>query len=269
VNPLLSDHHKAPKNTLTGFVEGASFNDFQFDNQRKTFQSYGYAVNPSGEGMVGNISEAANNKMTTVFETRPQRPKDKRRHIRNDDPSDVDGFLGPWAHYKDQELVSRPTEEQQKEIDIMLAKRKKRTRFSEKPEEENRSTLHIDDPYDYLGRSFLHIPQDVGKNLRSQDPPDKCYIPKKIVHTYTGHTKGIQKMELFPVSGHLFLTCSMDAKVKVKLEAFTFLKFFNNSILFYLISFGSFIKNGAVFERSLVIRKVSAMYRSIVTVHNS
>ena len=48
----------------------------------------------------------------------------------------------------------------------------------------------IQDPTDYLGRSFLHAPQDVGVNLRSEEPPDKCFLPKKLLHTWEGHTKG-------------------------------------------------------------------------------
>ena len=59
---MISDHHKAIKNTLTGFVEKASINDFQFDAQRKTFNSYGYAIDPSaqstGEKVIGNAVEA-------------------------------------------------------------------------------------------------------------------------------------------------------------------------------------------------------------------
>lgn len=43
--------------------------------------------------------------------------------------------------------------------------------------------------YDYQGRSYLHIPQDVGVNLRSSDAPDKCYLPKKQIHVWSGHTK--------------------------------------------------------------------------------
>ena len=31
----------------------------------------------------------------------------------------------------------------------------------------------VKDAYDYQGRSFLHIPQDTGLNLKSTDPPDK------------------------------------------------------------------------------------------------
>jgi len=163
--------------------------------------------------------------VVSVFESTKPRPKDKRKRDRNDDPSDVNGYLGPWATYKDQEMVSKPTEEELKEIQEILSKRKKRNRFNIKEEEESKSILHINDPYDYLGRSFLHIPQDLNKNLHSVEPLEKCFIPKKIIHTYSGHTKGIQKMQLFPVSGHLFLTCSMDCKVKVNIKN-TIFKYF-------------------------------------------
>lgn len=47
----------------------------------------------------------------------------------------------------------------------------------------------VKDMYDYQGRSYLHVPQDVGINLRSADAPDKCYLPKKQIHVWSGHTK--------------------------------------------------------------------------------
>jgi hypothetical protein len=68
---------------------------------------------------------------------------------------------------------------------------------------------------DYQGRSFLHPPQDVGVNLRSDAPPDKCFLPKAHIHTWQGHTKGISAMRWFPGTAHLLLTCSMDGRVKV------------------------------------------------------
>ena len=47
----------------------------------------------------------------------------------------------------------------------------------------------VKEMYDYQGRSYLHIPQDVGVNLRSSVPPEKCYLPKKQIHVWSGHTK--------------------------------------------------------------------------------
>ena len=52
-----------------------------------------------------------------------------------------------------------------------------------------RSTVHIKDPYDYQGRSYLHIPQDVGVNLKKDEPPEKCFVPKRQIHTWQGHNK--------------------------------------------------------------------------------
>ena len=46
------------------------------------------------------------------------------------------------------------------------------------------ASLAVDNPYDYLGRSYLHIPQDVDVDLRSDEPPDRCYAPKKLIHAW-------------------------------------------------------------------------------------
>lgn len=153
----------------------------------------------------------------TTDEKREKNANAKRKKERNDDPSDVDGYLGPWATYKDQELVSKPSEEERERLNKLIAKRSKYryNRNNQEEEDVSKTTLHIDDPVDYMGRSFLHIPQDLDVNLLSDELPGKCYIPKKCIHTYSGHTKGIQKIQLFPKSGHLFLTCSMDNRVKL------------------------------------------------------
>lgn len=76
--------------------------------------------------------------------------------------------------------------------------------------------LHIKDPYDYQGRSFLHPPHDVDVPLhRADHAPSRCFLPKKLLHTYTGHSKSLTAIRLFPVTGHLLLSCSMDAKIKL------------------------------------------------------
>lgn len=42
----------------------------------------------------------------------------------------------------------------------------------------------VDDLFDYQGRSFLHIPNDSESDLKSEDPPDKCFLPKRLIHTW-------------------------------------------------------------------------------------
>ena len=86
--------------------------------------------------------------------------------------------------------------------------------MEDKPVEES-STMHIKDAYDYQDRSFLHIPQDVGINLKAEVPPDKCFLPKKQIHEWKGHTKGISCIKWFPKSAHLILSGGMDSKVKI------------------------------------------------------
>lgn len=224
-NPFQSHLAKASKNMLTGFVEKSNFSDMQFENQRRTFKSYGYAMNPSVTGeeavgeMVGDLEKAALHKGVTVFEKMKKRPGDKRKRVKNDDAADIDGYLGPWGKYVDEETVSRPKEEDKKFLDeylIKMSKKSKRNRNKAPEQMENEaSVLHLDTPLDYQGRSFLSEPKSVGVNLRSTEPPAKCFMPKKLMHTWEGHTKAITAIRWFPITAHLLLSSSMDHKVKL------------------------------------------------------
>lgn len=53
-NPFLTQQQRAQKNTLSGFVEKAHISEFQFENQRRTFSSYGELQYP----IFMNIDEA-------------------------------------------------------------------------------------------------------------------------------------------------------------------------------------------------------------------
>lgn len=43
-NPFLTTHQKAKKNMLSGYVEEAHMSEFNFENQRRTFTSYGWLI---------------------------------------------------------------------------------------------------------------------------------------------------------------------------------------------------------------------------------
>ncbi|KAG8258699.1 pre-mRNA-processing factor 17 [Homalodisca vitripennis] len=220
-NPFLTQQQRAKKNMLAGFVEQAHISEFQFENQRRTFSSYGYALDPTvdceseGKTVVGATLAAADSAMKTVFEASTKRPLDKRKRNKNDDPSDIEGFLGPWGCYEDEKRVMKPNEAEAEELEEYLAKKQKRGKQTDDKPLEEKTVLHIKDSVDYQGRSFLHVPQDVGVNLKSETPPDRCFLPKSHVHTWQGHSKGISAIRWFPHSAHLLLSCSMDCRVKL------------------------------------------------------
>lgn len=49
-NPFITEQMVARRNMLSGFVEQAHISEFQFENQRRTFTSYGYALDPTVDG---------------------------------------------------------------------------------------------------------------------------------------------------------------------------------------------------------------------------
>ncbi len=53
--------------------------------------------------------------------------------------------------------------------------------------EETKSVFHGKQQRDYQGRSWIEPPKGV-----RPDPDHDCFIPKKLIHTWTGHTKGVQ-----------------------------------------------------------------------------
>ncbi|VDP28634.1 unnamed protein product [Schistosoma mattheei] len=153
VNPFKSEKQLAPKNTLTGYVEEAHVNKFAFENQHRTFMTYGYAEDPSVEGgadrrLVGETESMTENEGKTAFEKRQKRKGDLRKRDSNWDPTSED-YTGPWAKYKDEVTVSVPSEEDRVYLEAYLAKKASKRKVVEEAPIEEKSTLHIPTPYDY------------------------------------------------------------------------------------------------------------------------
>ncbi|EPB73633.1 WD domain, G-beta repeat protein [Ancylostoma ceylanicum] len=222
-NPFKSDNQKAQKNTLTGFVEPAHINDFHFTRELRSFDTLGYARNPTAERsneFIGNKEAAVGSQGESLFDSK-KTGGEKRKRQANFDASDVEGYTGPWAKYCDEKTIAKPDPELQKEMDEIVRKRQANSRrFKRKQQQQENdnadetSTLHLKEAQDYQGRSFLVPPAFTGVNLRADAVPEKCFIPKKQIHVYKGHTKGVNCVQWFPKSAHLFLSCSMDTKVK-------------------------------------------------------
>uniref|UniRef100_A0A183BLG6 Pre-mRNA-processing factor 17 n=1 Tax=Globodera pallida TaxID=36090 RepID=A0A183BLG6_GLOPA len=222
-NPFKSVHQRAPKNTLAGFVEPAHFNAFHFDRSLRSYDTLGYADNPTAEAsakFVGDVGQAKEKGGESLFEALKTGGQ-KRKRVINYDASNVDGYTGPWARFDDEKTVARPDAELQKEMDEIVRKRKLKSRagrraaIAELHLAEESTKLHIKDDTDYLGRSFMEPPKYTGTNLREDFVPDRCYPPTKQAHTYSSHTKPVTAIRWFPRSAHMFISSSMDGKVKL------------------------------------------------------
>ncbi|KAI9327000.1 WD40-repeat-containing domain protein [Obelidium mucronatum] len=181
------------KNILTGFVEEHSMSDATFSTMERTYLNLGYTL-------IGNAAKIAE----------------------YGDPGDVGGYKGPWAGYVDEDEergLSGPTEEEKAALEAALASTPaaiiKQVEVVADPGKE-KSVFHGASEFDYLGRTYMHAPTDIdGVNLHGDPGSRECFIPKSLVHTWTGHTKGVNQIQFIPKTAHLILSASMDSKVKL------------------------------------------------------
>jgi len=75
---------------------------------------------------------------------------------------------------------------------------------------EAKTTFHGKEERDYQGRPWTSVPT----TIRGYDGTE-CFIPKKCSKKFVGHSKGVQAIELFPKTGHLLLSGSMDGTCKI------------------------------------------------------
>jgi len=232
-NPLKSTQAAAERNTLAGYAEKEHISDFAFETQRRNFHSYGTAIDPSKP--FGNPEEDM--QTVTSYHGIDQKAveqggsvwmnvkRKKRKRVKNDDAGDIEGWKGPWAKYKDEKSMedTNPAGEVREELDDILGKIRKRQQRSNRSKANDddddvvmeKTQLHINDPNDYLGRNYLHPPMDQGVNWKETHTVERCYLPKKLIHTFKGHQKGVTNIQLFPGTGHLLLSASMDNKLKL------------------------------------------------------
>ncbi|WFD02848.1 hypothetical protein MOBT1_001535 [Malassezia obtusa] len=233
------------RQTLSGTVEETTMSDFDFRNQQRTFEMLGYARNPSEyaaashalNSYVGDKHAAQAMGGATMAElrggtasTRAASRAMKKRRKANGDASIVEGegaYLGPWAGWEGEQATPEvkgpigPTPEELAAAESSAKQRKQehakleRRRAMDMARGTEKSIFHGTSMYDYQGRTYMHIPTDAGTNLRGEPGSQQCFIPQTCIHTWTGHTKAISGVRLFPQSGHLLLSGSMDTKVKL------------------------------------------------------
>lgn len=165
--------------------------------------------------------------------SRDGEPPRKRKREERGDAGIVYGagsYKGPWAKFEehrpdvsdDDEDGSDASEYQVEYVEDAIPAQpsapstKAGTAYGDTGDGAETSTFHGEQEHDYQGRTYMHVPQDLDVDLRREMPPvseRKNYHPKKLVHTWRGHTKPVTQTRFFPDSGHLLLSAGADGKV--------------------------------------------------------
>ncbi|KAK3041787.1 hypothetical protein RJ639_000303 [Escallonia herrerae] len=223
------------RNHKLGHVEDAAIGSFLFDEQLYSFQKFGYAADPSGysgTNYVGDFDALRQYDAMSVYnipqhEQKRRKLEKKKESTENEDdivdvvdPTEVDNPAteawllknrkSPWSGKK--EGLQGELTEEQKKYKEEYDKKKGEEKEGRKDKGETvaeKSTFHGKEERDYQGRSWIAPPKD------AKATNDHCYIPKRLVHTWSGHTQGVSAIRFFPKHGHLILSAGMDSKVKI------------------------------------------------------
>jgi len=194
---------------------------------------------PTGYAQEIAISEQSFRSLHRDVQSRQSAGK-KRKREGAGDSSVVYGaaaYKGPWAKYEEARIDSDSGEEVEVsgdedgekvvyEEDAIVPVPSKGTLagtgYAEASAEKEASVFEGTQQYDYQGRTYMHVPQDLDVDLTSdfESLSLKCFTPKKLVHTYKAHGKDAHErpltaLKFFPSSGHLILSAAADGKVKL------------------------------------------------------
>jgi pre-mRNA-processing factor 17 len=164
------------KNVLTGHAEETFVSEHTFRSKHRAIERRG---GPEREYQTGLEIKAEAAKV-----------RQGREGKGNATIADGDGaYIGPWAKYK------------RKEVEELG---------------EETTTFHGSQEFDYQGRTYMHVPQDLDIDLNKEIGSSTNFIPKKLVHTWKNHGgQAVTGLRFFPNSGHLLLSAGADTTVKI------------------------------------------------------
>ncbi|KAK4153990.1 WD40-repeat-containing domain protein [Chaetomidium leptoderma] len=217
------------KNVLTGHAQETFISEHTFRAKHRAVERAG-AGGPQREGMMSNREQKEVHK----------RLREGREGRGDATVADGEGaYVGPWARYRreqyevveveeggalgsgeEYEVVEEGEEEEEEEVVTSgtlvqapapsLARRKEAEELGEET-----TTFLGGSEYDYLGRTYMHVPQDLDISLTKEPGSVTNFIPKKLVYTWRPHGKPVTALQLFPRSSHLGLSGAADGLVKI------------------------------------------------------
>eukprot|EP00913_Durusdinium_trenchii_P033519 g31381.t2 len=143
-----------------------------------------------------------------------------------DEPGKGHAESAKWGGFIDGEVVRKQLEVEVKAREEEVARRAEEEKAVEGEERETKERVRLTvanllshhsamdaaiQETDYAGRSWIENKTNITKDVDDK----QCFLPKKWVHTWTGHTMGVQKIRWFPKTAHLLLSAGMDGKIMI------------------------------------------------------
>lgn len=210
------------RNHRAGHVEDAFMQTYAFEEQYNTFHALGYAHAPGGQEVVGDaaayearggatvLTGSAKRRKTTA-EKKEDAAAKAAKLAEQQGPVDPEApftlaHKQPWST---KEVKVAELTEEQKEYMAQVETAKMEAAGNSVETKGPASFFHGKEKEDYQGRSWMDQPRDKKKEN------DTCFLPKRWIHTWSGHTKGVSAIRFFPGKGHLLLSAGLDGKVKI------------------------------------------------------
>ncbi|KZS96157.1 pre-mRNA splicing factor [Sistotremastrum niveocremeum HHB9708] len=232
-NPFGDKTRFQNQNSLAGHVEEAAMSEYAFRSQHLTHVIMGYSANPSVDpsapSILGSVEAAVANGNATIDSVRASKEKKqvlKRKRKPKGDLEVVEGegaYVGPWGSWEGDEQNPQDAElaalgnnvEEEEDLEDPLAPPVRKSKPKKGAWGQESSIFHGKSLTDYQGRTYMSPPLAEAPHLTMEPGTKETYIPKACVHTWTGHTQGVSVIRLFPNTAHLFLSGSMDNKIKL------------------------------------------------------
>jgi pre-mRNA-processing factor 17 len=199
----------AERTHWSGRAEAAHLSGFSFDEQYHTFQKVGKAADPDRAGVevAAQPTEGGFAAAPAEEQAKKRQKTEKKKEAVAYDPSApfVLASRQPWA--EKESFVAPLTEEQREALAAAEEDKAEAAAVSGKGAET--SVFHGTAERDYQGRPWT----EAGPEARKA--PEPCFLPKRHVHTWTGHTKPVKTVRFFPGTGHLLLSAGLEGKAKV------------------------------------------------------
>lgn len=223
--------------TGAGVMVRAAVEDWSFQDQYNTYQQHGFATDAEGR-LIGDVPKAKEIEDASA----PKRDK-KRKKVWEPGEDEVgdDISTGVWAPdpnagvavtdlekgtmtkeqtaYREAHLAAKAAKNKEYNMEEDHDRRDERKMGHVLPPRHNRDTtaptattvFHGKAERSYAGKSWVEPPA----GAREGTGDHQAFPPKKCIHRWTGHTKGVQAIRFFPGYGHLLLSGSMDSKIKI------------------------------------------------------